>query len=298
MDEVQLALGRVERRGVRHVRACRGVMTAMTLDGPRYSPDARRFDEVFDTDGAPRPTWAGGRAGARLDRRRQCSLDRQHQADRLLDAEGTGHLVHELSLATDRHGVQPRPRSVSRPWRLDPMPFVARRRRVPRLAAGGSAADARARGAARRLLRPATARRATACCRRRCSTRCRASGPVRRPPSPPWLVHYALDVVRGADGVWQVVRDLTDTPTGLGYALLVRTVVCPGAARRAALAGCRRDQRPRRHAAPRAWLLPHRPDGASPRSVVLTPGPATRPTSSTATSPRGSATTSSRAPTW
>jgi len=42
---------------------------------------------------------------------------------------------------------------------------------------------------------------------------------------PRWLMHYALDVTRAADGTWRVVRDLTDAPSGLGYSLLNRAVL-------------------------------------------------------------------------
>ena len=51
------------------------------------------------------------------------------------------------------------------------------------------------------------------------------SSAVGAPPPPRWLTSYALDVVALADGSWRVVRDLTDTPTGIGYALLDRSVM-------------------------------------------------------------------------
>jgi uncharacterized alpha-E superfamily protein len=40
-----------------------------------------------------------------------------------------------------------------------------------------------------------------------------------------WLTTYAVDVLALADGSWRIVQDLTDTPTGVGYALLDRSVM-------------------------------------------------------------------------
>ena len=45
---------------------------------------------------------------------------RQVDHDRLLAAEGAGHIVHDLPLRTDGRMVG----LESRPWRLDPIPFV------------------------------------------------------------------------------------------------------------------------------------------------------------------------------
>ena len=50
-------------------------------------------------------------------------------------------------------------------------------------------------------------------------------GTVGTPPPPRWLTTYAVDVVELADGTWRVVQDLTDAPTGLGYALLDRSAM-------------------------------------------------------------------------
>ena len=92
-------------------------------------------------------------------------------------------------------------------------------------------------------------------------------------PGERWLVTYALDVVRCADGAWRVVRDVTDAPSGLGSALLVRGVVArllPDALRLAGVAPI--DQH---FVALRRALLACAPrDRRSPRCVLLTPGPA------------------------
>ncbi|MEI8241436.1 MAG: circularly permuted type 2 ATP-grasp protein, partial [Actinomycetota bacterium] len=187
----------------------------MTLEGLRYAPAAGGFDEVFDRDGSPRVTWAAmARALGSMDP--GVLRERQRQADRLLDAEGTGHLVHELSLGTDRHGVTAA-RS-SRPWRLDPIPFVLAASEFQHLAA---AATQRMRVLEALLidcygprhlvadgLLPASLLNSLPSYR-----------PVPGTAMPTrWLLHYSLDLVRDADGGWHVVRDATDTPRGLGYA--------------------------------------------------------------------------------
>ena len=45
---------------------------------------------------------------------------RQLEADRLLASEGAGHIVHDLPIRADGRSVS----LESRPWRLDPIPFV------------------------------------------------------------------------------------------------------------------------------------------------------------------------------
>ena len=52
--------------------------------------------------------------------RRTDLVARQHEADRLLAAEGAGHIVHDLPVRADGRVVS----LESRPWRLDPIPVV------------------------------------------------------------------------------------------------------------------------------------------------------------------------------
>ncbi len=244
----------------------------MTSDVLRYVPSPGRYDEVVDADGTTRPTWqAVAKALGSFDP--AVLLERQRQADRLLDAQGTGHLVHEISLAPDRHGVTAVARSVSHPWRLDPVPLVIEAPEFRRLADG---ATQRMRALAallvdlhgpRRLVTegvlPAPLLHSIAGYR-----------PVsEHAPAGPWLVHYALDVVRDAAGVWHVVQDLTDSPTGLGYSLLNRTVlarVVPDGLRTLGVAAVNDHADTLRRA-----LTAAAPAGLrSPRAVVLTAGPA------------------------
>jgi uncharacterized circularly permuted ATP-grasp superfamily protein len=242
----------------------------MTLEGLRYAPTAGGFDEVFDRDGSPRATWAAtARAIGSMDA--AMLRERQRQADRLLDAEGTGHLVHELSLGTDRHGVTPG-RS-ARPWRLDPIPFVLAAAEFQQLAA---AATQRMRVLEALLadcygprslvadgLLPAALLNSLPGYR-----------PVPGTAMPPrWLLHYSLDLVRDAAGGWHVVRDATDTPRGLGYALLDRSVlarVLPDGMRSLGVAAIQDHADSLR----RALVAAAPPGRTSPRSVVLTAGPA------------------------
>lgn len=244
----------------------------MTSESLPYAPSPDRWDEVLAPDGSLRPAWQVAtrvlgpfRPGELLEHRRQ--------ADRLLDAEGTGHLVHELSLATDRHGNTAAARSVSHPWRLDPVPFVIDATEFQRLADGAvqrmQAIDA--------LLADVYGERVLV-----------AEGvlplgllhslPQYRPVAGEYrpgthLVHYALDVARDAAGAWHVVHDLTDAPSGFGYSLLNRSVIArvmPDGLRKLGVAAIHEHADVLRRA-----LAASAPSHlASPRSVVLTPGPA------------------------
>lgn len=179
----------------------------------QYRPDGPGYDEAVVADGALRATWrALGRA---LGPSGVGELaERQRQADRMLDAEGAGHLVHDLTGGA----------AVSRPWRLDPVPMVLHRTEFELLA---SAVAQRTRVIEalladlygdRRLLREGVVPAAEVAA----TPALRMSAGLQRPQR--WLVQHAVDVVRAADGGWRVVGDLTDSPTGLGYALLNRSI--------------------------------------------------------------------------
>ncbi|MDH4147974.1 MAG: circularly permuted type 2 ATP-grasp protein, partial [Acidimicrobiia bacterium] len=119
-------------------------------------------------------------------------------SDRLLKAEGAGHLVHDLPVLSER----PRPESGG-PWRLDPVPYLI----------DGPSFD---------LLESAVATRATfweAVLRDLYGPRQLIAGGVVPPdvvfgsprfrlgqvgvvPAGRWLTNYALDVVRRRDGGW------------------------------------------------------------------------------------------------
>lgn len=147
--------------------------------------------------------------------------DWQTRCDRLLHAEGAGHLVHGLPARADG-----RPASIeSRPWRLDPVPMVldsvtfgwlaaavAERMRsveavISDLYGDGDLIRSGVVDAAALSATPAF----------------RLGAVGTRPPR--WLSTYVADVVLGGDGVWYLVHELTDAPSGLGYALLDRSVI-------------------------------------------------------------------------
>ncbi|MFV0306296.1 MAG: circularly permuted type 2 ATP-grasp protein [Desertimonas sp.] len=140
--------------------------------------------------------------------------DRQHEADRLIAASGAAHLVQELA-----------GQARNRPWRLDAVPYVLDGPTFDALAAAVAERVAGFEGlladlyGPRRVVRdglvPAEALVASA--------RYRLAS-VEAPAPRRWLTTYAIDVVALADGSWRVVQDLTDTPTGIGYALLDRAV--------------------------------------------------------------------------
>lgn len=247
-------------------------MTTFESFGYQAGPD--RFDEAVGAAGEWRTPWSA-LARAMGAPTLGALAERQRQADRLLDAEGAGHLVHELALErwTDRRGMAAVDMEQSRPWRLDPLPFVLAGDQFAALAAAATqrmllieqvVADLYgARSLVRRGVLPAGELYSLP------SYVPTAGGPgeVRR-----WLVHYALDVVRDSTGEWRVVQDLTDAPSGLGYALLGRVVLSrllPDALRVAGAAPIH-DQA---DALRRALTATAPRERRSPRCVVLTSGP-------------------------
>jgi uncharacterized circularly permuted ATP-grasp superfamily protein/uncharacterized alpha-E superfamily protein len=92
------------------------------------------------------------------------------------------------------------------------------------------------------------------------------------PGHPPGLTLYAADLVRGSDGRFRVLKDRTQAPSGLGYALENRTVMSR------LIPSLFRDSHPHR-LAPffrrlRETLARRSPDpGEGPRIVLMTPGP-------------------------
>lgn len=151
----------------------------------------------------------------------------QHHLDRLLVAEGAGHLVHDLPVRADGRGAG----LASRPWRLDPVPFVIDTPTFQWLAAAVVERMAALESVLadlygpRRLLRDGIVPSDVIH-----STHRYRLAMVDAPPPGRWLTNYAVDLVRTRDGYWKVVQDLTDAPPGLGYALLDRSVTARVAA--------------------------------------------------------------------
>jgi len=154
---------------------------------------------------------------------------RQGTIDRLLMAEGAGHIVHDLPVRSDGRSVG----LASRPWRLDPVPYVldaaefswiegAVTRRMQMLEALLDDLYGERRLVADGVIDPAMLWGSP-------GYRLSAVGAASRRHQRRWLSSYAVDVVRTADGVWFAIADHTDTPAGLGYTLLDRSVMTQAA---------------------------------------------------------------------
>jgi uncharacterized circularly permuted ATP-grasp superfamily protein/uncharacterized alpha-E superfamily protein len=191
--------------------------------------------------------------------------ERQERADRLLEADGAGHLVHDLPVRADGRAAS----IESRPWRVDPIPIVLDAptfRRLSRVvsermraldAVIGDLYGARTLVADRIV--PAEALAA--------SDRYRINAVGATPRR--WLTTYAVDLALAADGAWHLVQDLTDAPPGIGYALLDRSVmsrVVPDVMARHEIASIARYTGSMRRA-----LAASSPE-ASPRIVVFSGG--------------------------
>ncbi len=148
-------------------------------------------------------------------------MARQARADRLLAAEGAGHLVHDLPVRADGRLATVE----SRPWRVDPIPVVLD---APTFRWLSLAVAERMEAlelvladlyGARRLVRERIVPAEVLAATDRYRINAVGSAPAR------WLTTYAVDLVLDTSGVWSVVQDLTDAPPGLGYALLDRSVM-------------------------------------------------------------------------
>ncbi len=245
--------------------------TAAARRSSRSRAPAQPYDEMVTGSGGVRAHWQSlfavvsdiGRAGVAA---------RAERARRQLEDDGITFNLYEPNELRDARGGT---HAVARPWQLDPLPLIlpaAEWRAIER----GVAQRARLLDrvladlhgpqellAAHRyppglvfgnpeFLRP-----------------CRREG-----PSAPtaWLQHYAADLARGPDGIWRVVADRTQNPSGAAFALHHRRVMTRvmGEAFRAypvrSLAGFFDS-----------WsgdLQARGPRGdANPRVVLLTPGP-------------------------
>lgn len=187
------------------------------------------------------------------------------RADRLLAAEGAGHLVHDLPMRTDGRTAT----IESRPWRVDPIPIVLDGPVFRWLArAVAERLDALERVVAdlygdRTLVSEGVVPGALLAA----SEQYRLDAIGLRPRR--WITSYAVDLAVRADGAWVVVADHTDAPSGLGYALLDRSVqsrVWPELTSRGDVAPLSRFTGPVRRA------LSATSTAASPRTVVFSGG--------------------------
>ena len=146
---------------------------------------------------------------------------RRDVVDGLLVAEGSGHVVHDLPLRADGRSVS----LESRPWRLDPIPYVieadefAFLERAVRERMAAAETLLRDLYGPRRLVSDRLVPPAELWGTRRYRSAAVGAEPVR------WLTAYSLDVVRDTTGRWHAIQELTDAPSGLGYALMNRAVM-------------------------------------------------------------------------
>lgn len=180
------------------------------IDSHRAKPvDGIEVDDLLPVDDTLR--------GLLLDE--SALVERQQHADRLLRAEGAGYLVHDLPLRGAGRAT-----AGGRPWRLDPIPVVLDARTFDWLAA----AVAERMGSIETVLADLYgARRVVAdgvvdAQALSSSSRFRLGSVETAVPR--WLSVYGCDVALGADGVWYLVRDRTDAPSGIGYSMLNRSV--------------------------------------------------------------------------
>ncbi|HEY4331651.1 MAG TPA: circularly permuted type 2 ATP-grasp protein, partial [Ilumatobacteraceae bacterium] len=180
---------------------------------PGYAPQPDGYDEAVGPTGETRPTWRALSRAVALMTPSDIAAH-QRQADRLVEAEGASYLFHDEG------------EDVSRPWRLDPLPLVIsgtewaeiergvsqRVRLLDRLIADVYGEQRLLRD---RFVAPAAVFSAP-------GYHVGARGAT--PPQGRWLTIYAADLLRLADGQWRVLRDLTDAPSGAGYALVNRNV--------------------------------------------------------------------------
>ena len=177
-----------------------------------YVPPAGRFDELVDEHGAVRSHWESMvRTWSALGAAE--IVRRQTVAERLLVAEGAGHVFHD-------------DREVGVSWGLDPVPYVigaTEWRGIER----GLSQRTRVLDAVlddlygpRRLLLDGVIPTAAVM-----GSRAYQLAAIGVSTPRPRLVLYAADLVRDSGGRWLVLRDHTDAPTGCGYALMNRTVL-------------------------------------------------------------------------
>jgi uncharacterized circularly permuted ATP-grasp superfamily protein/uncharacterized alpha-E superfamily protein len=224
-----------------------------------YRPLPGSYDEMIDAQGRVRPHWLKLTTG--LAQFGPGEMERRFAAsDRFLRDSGVFYRVYE-----DVEGAE-------RPWPLSHIPLVISQREWEALHAGLTQRANLLEHVLADAYGPATLVR-----ERRLPAAFVAGNPAYLRPlagvTPPGGAHlriYAADLARGPNGQWWVLRDRTQAPSGIGYALENRLAVRHG------IPEIHRDSRVLRHApffqnmqAALASLSRHE----DARVCVLTPGP-------------------------
>ncbi|MDQ1426113.1 MAG: hypothetical protein QOD72_3611 [Acidimicrobiaceae bacterium] len=179
-----------------------------------YSTERGCYDDLVDDTGHVRPRWEA--LAALLGDGGRDDLNRLRvRADRLIVAEGANHVAHDD--ASDS----------SRPWRLDPIPvlvdgreWAALERSLLQRARLLEAVLADLYGP-QRLLHEGVIPAAVVLGHRGYLRACAGVTPV----SGNRMTVYGADIVRESTGRFVVLRDVTDAPSGAGYALLNRSIL-------------------------------------------------------------------------
>ena len=190
--------------------------TTSTADTPLagYAVPAGCVDEMIGPDGRVREHWA--RLAQSLEELGPVELARrEREASRLLEEDGvTYHAYGSALRGAQRWGLDPVPVLLSSQEWADIEAGVIERAELLNLVLDDlyGARDLIDRG-----VLPPEAVFGHAGFLRPCDR-------IRLPGSQQ-LFSYGVDLVRGADGGWQVLSDRTQTPSGFGYALENRTVM-------------------------------------------------------------------------
>ncbi len=182
--------------------------------GERAGPHSFGYDEVRDAHGITRPHWQPFYRHAR-------DLNGPEFSRRWRDAQ---RVIRENGVTYNVYGD---PHGMTRPWQLDPIPFLL----APREAAGLESGLVQ-RGllleriladlyGEQRLLRDGSIPPTLVYRNPRFLRPCQ--GIV--PPLGRYMHLYAANLARAADGSWRVISDRTQAPSGTGYALENRIVV-------------------------------------------------------------------------
>jgi uncharacterized circularly permuted ATP-grasp superfamily protein/uncharacterized alpha-E superfamily protein len=227
----------------------------------RYAAPPGRFDEMVDEAGALRPAW--GKLAHHVDGLSAPALEEVWDQLRLL--------LHDNGVSFNVYGD---PEGIDRPWQLNPVPVVFSSTEFAPLADGLAQRAMLLDRLLADLYGPQRALR---------------EGWIppelvfRHPgflrpchgvsiPANRYLFFYAADLVRLPSGLFHVLTDRTQAPSGAGYALenrILTSRVLPDAFRECNVERLAHFFRSMRQTL--AALAPHRRD--NPRIVLLSPGP-------------------------
>jgi uncharacterized circularly permuted ATP-grasp superfamily protein/uncharacterized alpha-E superfamily protein len=181
-----------------------------------HPPSGNVFDEAIGPDRALRSAWRGvATALASLGAGGLAALRRD--AARLIESQAATHLLHEDPEA-------------ARPWTLDPVPVIITSHEWSTLQAGVAQRARLADALVRDLYGPQTVFSSAAMPVEAIAAQpgflwgMAGAGGAHESKSPA-VVIYGADLVRTRDGVWRVLRDATDAPAGIGFAMINRSAL-------------------------------------------------------------------------